>query len=58
MQKVVPGIREALLLMKEGAEWILYIPSDLAFAEQGPLADRAVIFKLKLLKVLDKEPAQ
>jgi len=58
LQKVVPGIKEALMLMKEGDEWILYLPSDLAFAEQGPLADRAVIFKLKLLKVVDKPAAQ
>lgn len=32
---VIPGWTEALLLMKAGSKWELYIPSNLAYGEQG-----------------------
>ena len=32
---VIPGWIEALQLMKEGAKWQLFIPSNLAYGEQG-----------------------
>lgn len=48
---VIPGWKEALPLMKEGARWQLFIPSDLAFGERGPLADRAVIYEIELIAV-------
>ncbi len=51
----IPAWREALPLMKEGAEWQLFIPADLAFGERGPLADRTVIYEIKLLAI---EPAK
>lgn len=47
----IPGWREALPLMKQGAKWKLYIPADLAFGERGPLADRTVIYEIELLDV-------
>lgn len=47
----IPAWREALPLMKEGAEWQLFIPADLAFGERGPLADRTVIYEIKLLAI-------
>lgn len=49
--KVIPGWTEALQLMKEGAEWQLFIPADLAFGERGPLADQTVLYDIKLIKV-------
>ena len=49
--KVIPGWQEALQLMKEGAEWQLFIPADLAFGERGPLADQTVLYDIKLLEV-------
>ena len=47
----IPGWKEALPLMKVGAEWQLFIPSDLAFGERGPLADRTVIYEISLLSI-------
>lgn len=51
LANVIPGWKEALPLMKEGAKWQLFIPADLAFGERGPLADRAVIYEIELLGV-------
>lgn len=48
---VIPGWKEALPLMKEGAKWLLFIPPDLAFGERGPLADRTVLYEIELLAV-------
>ena len=45
----IPGWKEALPLMKVGAEWQLFIPPDLAFGERGPLADRTVLYEISLL---------
>ena len=53
---VIPGWTEALLLMKEGAKWELYIPSDLAYAARG--AGNAVpphatlVFDVELIEVI------
>lgn len=49
---VIQGWKEALALMKEGARWQLFIPSDLAFGESGLLADRAIIYEIELLAVV------
>ena len=35
VNQVIPGWVEALQLMPEGSRWKLYIPSDLAYGEQG-----------------------
>ena len=51
INEVVAGFSEALKIMPVGAEWELYIPSDLAYGEDGPgvLGSNAtLIFKLKL----------
>lgn len=32
---VIPGLSEALLLMREGSRWTLHIPPDLAYGEEG-----------------------
>jgi FKBP-type peptidyl-prolyl cis-trans isomerase FklB len=52
---VIKGWTEALQLMKEGSKWQLYIPSDLAYGEQGAGADigpnSVLIFDIELLAV-------
>jgi FKBP-type peptidyl-prolyl cis-trans isomerase FklB len=35
VNRVIPGWTEALLLMKEGARWQLFIPPELAYGEKG-----------------------
>ncbi len=50
--QVIPGISEALKLMPIGSEWEVYIPSDLAYGEQGPgiIGNNAtLVFKMKLV---------
>ena len=52
---VIPGWTEALKLMPVGSTWILYIPSDLAYGEQGSPpaipANKILIFKVELLGI-------
>jgi FKBP-type peptidyl-prolyl cis-trans isomerase FklB len=48
---VIPGLTEALQLMKEGATWRLFIPSELAFGRRGALAGRTVIYDIELISV-------
>lgn len=52
---VIPGWVEALKLMKVGSTWELYIPSQLAYGDQGapPIIgpNQTLIFKVKLLSI-------
>jgi FKBP-type peptidyl-prolyl cis-trans isomerase FklB len=52
---VIPGWVEALKLMKVGSTWELYIPSQLAYGDQGapPIIgpNQALIFKVKLISI-------
>ncbi|HDZ56631.1 MAG TPA: FKBP-type peptidyl-prolyl cis-trans isomerase [Pseudomonas xinjiangensis] len=52
---VIAGWTEALQLMKEGAKWRLYIPSELAYGARaaGSIPPHsALVFDIELLKVL------
>mmetsp|Transcript_25100 Transcript_25100/g.36874 ORF Transcript_25100/g.36874 Transcript_25100/m.36874 type:complete len:159 (-) Transcript_25100:104-580(-) len=57
--QVIKGWTEAMQLMKEGAKWELYIPSELAYGDRGAGGQipggAVLIFTLELLKV--KGPA-
>ncbi len=48
---VIAGWTEGLQLMKQGAKWQLFIPANLAYGEQGPLAGQTLIFEVELLDV-------
>ena len=53
---VIKGWTEALQLMKEGAKWQLFLPSDLAYGETGtaggPIGPHSVlIFEVELLSI-------
>ena len=56
VNQVIPGWVEALQLMPEGSKWRLFIPSDLAYGENGAggkiAPNSALIFDVELLKVL------
>jgi len=57
--EVIKGWTEALLMMKEGAKWQLFVPSDLAYGTAGrpSIPPHAVlIFEIELLEVLGKQP--
>jgi len=51
VDEVIPGWTEALQMMKEGAQWQLYIPPDLAFHSGGPLEHRTILFEVELISV-------
>ena len=56
VSQVIPGWAEALQLMPEGSKWRLFIPSDLAYGENGAggkiAPNSTLIFDVELLKVL------
>ena len=53
---VVEGWQEALLMMKVGAKWRLFIPSDLAYGDQGAAGligpNATLIFDVELLEIV------
>lgn len=53
--QVIPGWVEALQMMREGDEWQLYIPSELAYGPNGAGGaigpDATLVFDVQLIKV-------
>ena len=52
---MIKGWGEGLQLMKEGAKYELYIPPDLAYGDQGQLANQTLIFEVDLISVENGE---
>ena len=56
---VIKGWQEALPLMKEGAKWQIYVPSELAYGPQGAGANigpnETLIFDIELLNIKGSE---
>ena len=51
LDRVIPGWTEGLQHMKEGAKYKLFIPSDLAYGENGRLANQTLVFEVELISV-------
>ncbi len=62
VDSVIPGWTEALLLMKTGSKWQLFIPPDLAYGPSGMGAkiepNSLLIFELELLSVEEAPPEE
>jgi FKBP-type peptidyl-prolyl cis-trans isomerase FklB len=56
---LIPGFTEALLNMKKGSKWTIYIPPHLAYGEQGTGGgigpNEVLIFDIELFEILANE---
>ncbi len=60
--QVIPGWQQALKMMKPGAEWMIYIPANLAYGAQGAGdaigPNATLVFKIHLISVQPKQDAK
>ena len=52
---VIPGFRESLMLMKPGAKWQVFVPSELGYGAKGAGTNigpnQALIFEIELISI-------
>jgi len=62
VKRVIPGWTEALQLMKEGDKWQLFIPSKLAYGENGAGGkigpNATLVFDIELISIEKQEEAE
>jgi FKBP-type peptidyl-prolyl cis-trans isomerase FklB len=55
VDRVIPGWKEALPMMKEGGKWRLFVPSKLAYGERGAGSkippESTLVFEIELISV-------
>ena len=55
VDQILPGLREALLLMRRGDRWRIVLPPELAFGEAGAGADigpnETIIVELEVVAI-------
>jgi FKBP-type peptidyl-prolyl cis-trans isomerase len=56
LSRMIRGWQEGLPLMKTGAKYKFYIPSDLAYGDSGRLAGKTLIFDVELVGVSKGAP--
>ncbi|MEX2585999.1 MAG: FKBP-type peptidyl-prolyl cis-trans isomerase [Balneolaceae bacterium] len=59
VQDFIPGLREGLLLMREGANYEFAVPGDLGFGDEGPFPDgvhpgATLGYRLELIEIVDE----
>ena len=55
LDRLIPAWQEALQLMRPGDEWLLYVPSNLGYGEEGAgqiPPGAPLIFRIELIDVL------
>jgi hypothetical protein len=60
---MIPGVKEALLLMPIGAKWQLFIPPNLAYGENGTPdgkipPNETLVFDIELIAINPPLPAK
>ncbi|RAK57063.1 FKBP-type peptidyl-prolyl cis-trans isomerase [Phenylobacterium deserti] len=56
LKALIPAWKEALVLMRPGDEWVLYVPPEMGYGAEGAGGDippnAALIFRIELIDVL------
>ncbi len=51
LRALIPGFVSAVMMMKPGDEWLVYVPTQMAYGSVGhPLAGRDIFFKIELVE--------